>query len=374
MTSGLLIKSFAQLQDIDPGFRTRGLLSVDLSLPGAKYQQPAQRLAFYQRLIREVKALPGVESVGASSAVLLPELANSADLTIEGRPNPPPEQRLEVPIDRITVGFFTTMGISLLEGRDFAESDSGEAAPVAIINQSMARRFWPDGSPIGKRFKYGEESSRGPWRTVVGVVGDARRTALEKEARPSTYLPYYQGPRGAMTLVAKTSTDPLELAGPIRSRIWAIDPDQPISRMAGIGELLSSRVSQRRFNMVLLTLFAGLALFLSVIGLYGVISYWVNQSRRELGVRAALGAQAGDLVKLVVGRGLKLAVAGVVLGVIGATITANLISGLLFEVSPIDPTVYLSLALLLIAVAFCASYLPARRAVRIDPTEALRYE
>ncbi len=372
--AGLLIQSFSRLRSIDPGFRSENVLTLQLALSGSEYGEPASVLAFWEQLLERVEALPAVTSAAAASDVLLPELANSSNVTIEGRPTPPAEETIEVPIDAVTPDFFRTLGTPLLRGRDFSASDDQEATRVAIINEAMARRFWPDTDPVGQRFRYGDEDSEGPWRTVVGVVADARRTSLEQEARPSTFLPLRQSSRSSMVVVVRTTGDPLALAGVVRREVRELAPNIPVAQVSTLEAMMGERLAQRRFSTLLLGFFSALALLLATVGVYGVIAFTVNQSTREIGIRMALGARSMDVLRLVLRQVSILVLLGIGIGVAAALALSRTLSGMLYGMSATDPGTYIGIALLLTAVALLASYLPARRATRVDPIVALRSE
>ncbi|HEV2130574.1 MAG TPA: ABC transporter permease, partial [Longimicrobiaceae bacterium] len=372
--AGLLLQSFARLRSIDPGFRAENLLTVRLALGGSGYNEPPKVVAFYEQLLDRVQALPGVTSAAAASTILLPELANSAGVTIEGRPAAPAEEQIEVPIDAVSPGFFRTLGTPLLRGRDFAPTDDPESTPVAIVNEAMAHRFWPDVDAIGQRYRYGAEESDAPWITVVGVVADARRSGLDQEARPSTFLPFRQQPLTSMVLVLRTTADPTTLAGAVRREVREIDPNLPLAEVSTLEAQLGERLAQRRFNALLLSIFSALALILATVGVYGVIAYSVNQSTREIGIRMALGARRGHVLGLVLRQVAVLLAVGVGIGVLVALLLSRTLSGMLYGTSAADPATYAAVALLLVAVALLAGFLPAHRATRVDPMIALRQE
>ena len=376
--AGLLLKSLARVLAVEPGFDPQRSLAVSVALSGERYEEPGRVLAFYDALLERVRGLPGVESAGAVSTVLLGELARSAGISVEGKPAPPPEQRIEVTIDAVTPGVFRALGTPLLAGRDVAETDRADALPVAVINHAMARRFWPGEEPLGKRFKFGGPDSQSPWRTVVGVVGDARRTALEQEPRPSAFLAQAQVEDPAMTLVVRAAGEPEDLARSVAREVRATDPTQPVVRIATLAELLGERLAPRRFSAFLLAVFSGLALVLAAVGVYGVVAYAVAQGTREIGVRMALGARASDVLRQVLGQGVGLVVIGVAIGCAAAwlltfTVTRTF-SGLLFGVAATDPATFAAVAALLMLVAVAASFVPARRAARTDPAVAMRSE
>jgi putative ABC transport system permease protein len=372
--AGLLIRSFVELQRVHLGFRPENLLTMRLALPVAKYQQPPQRIALYEQLTERVRSLPGVRDAAAISDIFLSKTPNSGVFTIEGRPPRPEEAQIETPIDAVTPGYFKVMGIPLTRGRDFTAQDGFDAPPVVIVNENMAQRFWPNEDPVGKRFRYGGPDSQAPWMTVVGVVGDMRRTGYDAPVRYETFLPHAQAPRGAMTLVVRTTREPLALASAVRGEVRALDPEQPVYEVRSMDDLLSGMVAQRRFSMALLGTFAALALTLGLIGVYGVTSYLVAQRTREIGLRLALGAEPRTVVGMVVRQGMFVAGAGVAVGLVGALVLTRLMGSLLYGVSASDLPTLAAATGLLAAATLVANWVPARRAARVDPLVALRAE
>lgn len=370
--AGLLIRSFIQLQQVQLGFRPDHLLTMQLSLPFAKYQQPQQRVAFYETLMERVRALPGVAGAGAIGDIFLSKTPNSTNFTIEGRAPTPDQQNVEVPLDGVTPDYFRAMGIPLEAGRAFTARDAADAPRVVIINENMAKRFWPNEEAVGKRFKYGDGDSEAPWMTVVGVVGDMRRTGYDAPVRYETFLPHAQRPTGSMQIVVRTRGAPLALAPAVRAAVRGIDADLPVYDIKSMDELLSAMIAQRRFSMALLGTFAGLALLLGVVGVYGVTSYLVAQRTREVGLRLALGAQPRTLVRMVVRQGMAVAAVGIAVGLVGALALTRLMAGLLYGVSPRDAATLLGVTAVLAVATFVANYVPARRAARVDPLVALR--
>jgi predicted permease len=373
--AGLLINSFLRLRSVDPGFRPDNLLTMQIVLPTQKYPEPANRSAFYTELLSRIESLPGVKSAAVTNWLPLTMQGDTNGISIEGRPDPPPDQKPDVVTRVISPQYFSTMSIQLLQGRQFIEQDRADSPGVAVISETMARRLWPGEDPIGKRLKVGPTTSPVPWLQIVGVVKDVRQFELDSEPRLQMYLPHDQFAFFRPNyLVVKTDGDPLSLAATVRRTVWDMDKDQPVSNIRTMEGILSESVARQRFSMLLLVTFATLALVLAAVGLYGVMSYSVAQRTREIGIRMALGAQARDVLKMVVGQGIKLVLIGVAIGLAAALILTRLMSSLLFGVSATDPTTFITISLVLISVALLASYIPARRATKIDPLIALRYE
>jgi predicted permease len=374
--AGLMLRSFIRLMSVDPGFDPQNVLTMAISVPGSKYQGP-QREAFFQQLFERAGALPGVRSVGS----VFPQLGLGGANTgvgIEGRPLASQDKPRISELRFVSPDYFKAMKIQLLKGRVFTGADGINTKPVIIINEAMARRYWPNEDPIGKRASSTDDNFwRSPphWREIVGVVEDARYTALEMEARAQVYLPFAQYPAFTdRTMVVRTDGDPLSILAAVRSEVQAIDKDQPISHIRTMEDMVAGSVSQRRFNMSLLVILAGVALIMAAVGIYGVISYSVEQRTHEIGLRVALGAQSGDVLKLVVKRGMALTLIGVALGLGASFALTRLIESLLFGVSATDAVTFVLMPLLLVAVALLACYLPARRATKVDPLVALRYQ
>jgi putative ABC transport system permease protein len=373
--AGLLINSFLRLRSVDPGFSADKLLTMRIVLPTLKYPDQARRTAFYTELVQRIESLPGVQSAAVTNWIPLVSQGDSQGISIEGRPEPAPGQGPVVVTRVVSPNYFRTMDIQLLQGRQFNEQDRADAPGVVVISETMARSLWAGEDPIGKRLKVGALSSPTQWLTIVGVVKDVRQFQLNAEPKPQMYMPYEQPTFFVPShLVIRTNVEPLSLASAVRGAVWGIDKDQPVSNISTMEDVLSESVARQRFSMLLLAIFAAVALVLAAVGLYGVMSYSVAQRTHEIGIRMALGAQRSDVLKMVVGQGLKLVLIGVVLGLVASFVLTRVMTSLLYGVSATDPTTFLSISLVLISVAMLASYLPARRATKVDPMIALRYE
>jgi putative ABC transport system permease protein len=370
--AGLMLRSFDRMQRLDLGFRADHVLAARVSVWGEKYRQPGTTAEFFRQLTDRTAALPGVAGAAAVGAIFLTSTPNSTNFSIEGRPDFAPDERVEVPVDSVTPGYFAVMGVRLLKGRFFDARDADGAPETVIINDTMARRFWPTEDPIGRRMKYGLISSRGPWMTIVGVISDTRRTGYDSPVRPETYVPHAQAPSVSMMVVVRTNGDPQSAVPLLRSVVQSLDAGIALQRPAPIERLLADMAAQRRLNTLLLTAFAILAALLAAVGIYGVIAYSVAQRTRELGVRVALGASSGRILRLVVSEGLWLAGGGLLLGLTASAVVSRTMKTMLYDVSATDPATFASIAAVAILTATAASVLPAIRAVRVDPVTALR--
>ncbi|HET6198865.1 MAG: ABC transporter permease [Candidatus Acidiferrales bacterium] len=371
--AGLLGNSFVRLLRVNPGFNPKNVLTMQVFLSPVQFPEgdPKGAVVLHQMLER-VRAVPGVRSAGL--VISLPLTGGpSTDFVISGRPAPRLGDEPSADILVIDPGYLQTMQIPLLAGREFTERDNQNSARVMIINQTMARQFWPNESPIGKRVTM---KDWGPPLTgeIVGVAGDVKINGLDAAIGPAIYWPYSQFPVNFNAIVVRGDTDPLRLVSAVKSQIWSVDKNQPISKIATMEQVLSDSIAQRRLYLVLLGVFAGAALLLAAVGIYGVMSYSVSQRTHEMGIRLALGAPQTEILKLILGRGAKLALLGVATGILAATALTRLMSSLLFGVSPSDPATLAAVAVLLMLVAMAACYIPARRAMRVDPMIALRYE
>jgi putative ABC transport system permease protein len=369
--AGLLIRSFIRLQQVNPGFNTKNAMSANVALPGRKYPNSDQYLSFFTQLIEKIGALPGVVAVGASQSLPI-QGDYIVGFTIQGRPPNPPGEDKSTNYYAVTPDYFKAMGIPLLRGRLFTEQDSRNAPRVAVINETMARTYFSDEDPIGKgiNLSQGQEG----FREIVGIVGDVKQYGLAQPSTLQTYEPYLQMPFSGVTLVVRTEGNPTALSGPIRSEVFALDKEQPVSRIRTLNQIVSGSVQQQRFTMLLLGVFAAVALILAAVGLYGVMNYAVTQRTHEIGIRMALGANTGNVLRLVVGHGMLLALIGVAIGLGGAFAFTRLMSKLLFAVSTTDSVTFAGISVLLTGVALVACLVPARRATKVDPMVALRHE
>lgn len=371
--AGLLINSFMHLRNLDPGFRADHLLALNVDLSETKYPDNARRTAFFDEVVRRVQALPGVRSVAVAGNLPLTYNGDSGPIGVEGIPDPPPDQRPDVIYRAIGPGYFSTMGIPLIRGRDFNDQDSLDKDPGVVVSEKTVRHYWPNTDPIGKRLKVGSTTADGPWRTVIGVVKDVRQNDFVAEPKMQMYFTYRQL-RSLMpnALVVRTAVDPMSVATSVRNAIWAVDKDQTVANVDSMEHIVAGAVARQRFSMLLLAIFAAVALVLAAVGIYGVMSYSVAQQTREIGIRMALGAQRSDVLKMTVKQGLKLVGFGLVIGLVAAFILTRVMTTLLFGITATDPLTFASISLVLLAVAILASYIPALRATKVDPMIALR--
>jgi putative ABC transport system permease protein len=373
--AGLLIQTFLRLRALDIGVNAENALTLRTALPQNKYGELPKRAAFYQQVLERVRALPGVVSAGYTTAAPLTWKGGTNSFTVEGRAQGPDQ---DAQYRQVSVGYMETMGVKLRQGRFFDEHDDAQAQPVAVINETMARRFWQGENALGKRFNPDSDDWKNTWVTVVGVVGDIKEMGLEAPAKAEMFFSYKQLPHTLWNmprdLIVRTAGDPMSLADAARQAVWSVDPDQPVSNVRTMDEILAEEVADRRIGMTLLAAFATLALALASLGVYGVISYSVAQRAQEIGIRMALGAGRKNILRIVLVDGMRLATAGVAIGLGVSFALTRLMAGLLFGVSASDPHTLAGVTLLLIAVALAACFIPAQRATKVDPMVALRSE
>jgi putative ABC transport system permease protein len=376
--AGLLIKSFWLLQRVDPGFRAEGVLSAGLTLPGSKYSDPNQINNFHKQLLERIAALPGVKT--ASLAYDPPLQSNWTDsFEIEGRVAPPDSRPQSANFIPVGPDYFDTVGVQLAAGRKFTALDDQDHPGVMLINESFVKHYFPNENPLGRRIRPPTppriwQNQRFASFEIVGVVRDVKLAGLDAPSEPAYYLPASQSPLEDMTLLIHTTVDPISIAGAVRQAVWSIDPNQPLSNITTLEKDVDDSIAPRRLNMLLMGVFGGLAMVLSAVGIYGLLSHAVTQRTQEMGIRMALGAQAGDVLKLVLKQGMMLSLAGVGIGLVGAFALTRLMRGLLFGVGPNDAITFIVVAGVLTIVALLACYIPARRATKVDPLIALRYE
>jgi putative ABC transport system permease protein len=371
--AGLMIKSFMRLQAVDPGFDPSNLLTMSVSLPRAKYKEDNQDIAFFKEALERIGALPGVRSVGMVSALPFASLGSATGFTIEGQPPPSVGDKPTTDVRETDENYFRTMNIPVISGRAFSQQEVLEDRKVAIINEALARKYFPNENPIGKRVIVNMKATPEPTE-IIGVVGDAKYKQLEAETRPMVYWPYAELVNSGMTIVVRTTNEPLSLAAAAQREIQMIDKDQPVSDVKPMQAWLDESTSRTRFGTLLLAIFAGIALILAAVGIYGVMSYSVNQRTQEIGIRMALGAQASDVLKMVVGHGMMLTLIGVGCGLVGAFALTRVMASLLYGITATDPVTFVGVSVLLTAIALIACLIPARRATKVDPMVALRYE
>ena len=371
--AGLLLRSFQRILETQPGFHPEQVLTASLSLRKPHYKEDSDIQNFYERLLQRLQNLPGVPIAGASSDLPLQAGWNHL-FTPEGY-QPPPGASTNLCNHSVILGpYLQAIGAPLLRGRYFTDEDNSFSTHVLIVSDSLARRYWPNQDPIGKRLKWGPEASKDPWLTVVGVVGDVKQSSLDVETSPHTYESFWQNTTPSLNVALRTSNDPASMASALRSSVWSIDPQLAVAQIQSMDQVISKSTTPRRFSLFLLAGFASLALILSAIGIYGVIAYSVVRRVHEMGIRIALGAQRRDVMRLVISQGMLLLVLGMVIGTLGALAMTRALGSFLYGVRPTDPVTFVAVVVILAGVAFLACYIPARRATRVDPMIALRYE
>jgi putative ABC transport system permease protein len=371
--AGLMLRTFYGLRHVDPGFASENLLTMRVNLPTAGYDMARLR-AFYKECPARVGALPGVRAAALTQSLPIDGSRWNSVFIAADKPVPPRDRLLSAAFTPVSADFFRTLGIRLLKGRTFTEADADGRPTVAVINETLAARLWPGEDPVGKRLKQGWPEDQTPWREVVGVVADVKLNGVDRETPLQIYLPLEQRPSYTLALAVRTPGDPLSMAAAVEQSVRTIDKDLPVSSVRSMDQLMGGAIARQRLTLVLLSGFALLALLLAAVGIYGVISYAVSQRTREFGIRVALGAQDRDVLRLVIGQGVRLTLAGVALGLLCALGLTRLMEALLFGVRPTDPLTFAVITLLLVGVALLACYLPARRAAKVDPGVALRYE
>jgi putative ABC transport system permease protein len=375
--AGLLMRSFLRLQSVDPGFNPSQTLSFELSLPDSRYKADPPRFAFFDQLLPRLRALPGVRSAEAVMALPLSGMNFNISFSVTGRPPVPPAQEPAMEVRVATPGYFSAIGIPLKRGRWFTDDDRDGTPRVTLLTESAAQKYFPNEDPIGKTINLGWGRGAGKAKAggaVVGIIGDVKEAGLNEPDAPEIYLPYRQWPITSMSVVMKTTTPPESLAGAVQQEVHAIDPNLPVSNIGSLEKIISKSISQPRFYMLLLSIFASVALLLAAIGIFGVLSYAVSQRTREIGIRMALGAPGRTVVHLIVRQAMILVASGIAAGTIAALFVAGTLAKMLFSVTPTDPVTFAGVAAVLVGVALFASYLPARRATRVDPIVALRAE
>ncbi len=379
VTAGLLLKSFWKLLEVNPGFRAENVIKADISLPRAKYKDPWQQADFFRRALEGVRAMPGVETASLTTILPFNNGRRATSFNIDGRPVAPNTDPPDADNHEISSEYFKTLGIPIRAGRDFTDTDVRTSAGVVIINEQLAKLHWPNENPIGKRLTVGspeevELYGKPVSREIVGIIGNVKLLNLTDEFNPELYIPAAQMPSSWMTLVVRGKAEPESLIGSIRQVVRNIDPDQPIRRPLTMETMVARSVAPQRFIAMLLVVFAGLAIALAVVGIYGVMTYVVTQRTQEIGIRLALGAQRSDVIRMVIAQGMRLAGIGIGIGLVAAFAVSRLLTKLLFEVSPNDAMAYAGVSVLLAAVVLLACLIPARRASKVDPMIALRCE
>jgi predicted permease len=372
--AGLLIRSFARLESVSPGFNANNLLTLELTLSGPRYEDPKVVIETYRQLWNSFAGLPGVTASGTVTSLPLSQMFAWGPITVEGRVPPAGEKFINADQRVVSGHYFEAMEIPLRSGRFFNAEDTITSPKVVVIDEYMAQQVWPNQDPIGRRIHYGGVTDKYPWETVVGIVGRVKQYTLDSDSRIAFYLPQSQHPVRAMSVVLRSAADPATLSSAVKQKIHELDSDLPLYNVRTMNQRIDESLAPRRFAMGLLALFALVALALAMIGTYGVMAYLVNQGTREIGIRIALGATRRGIVRLIVTKGLILALSGAAIGVGGAFASSRLIRSLLFGVTPSDPLTFIVISVLLVLITLLASYIPAHRAARIDPIVSLRDE
>jgi len=372
--AGLLVRSFVRLQNVAPGFNPNGVLTVELTMNGRKYATGPAVIETYRQLWERLDRLPGVTASGGVTALPLSGYFSWGPITVEGRTPPAGDKFINADQRVVSGRYFEAMGVPLVRGRFFNADDTSEHPRVIIVDEFMANELWPNQDPIGRRLHTGDQKSTSPWRTVVGVVGRVKQYTVDADGRIAMYIPQAQNPSRAMFVTVRTTGDPAALAPQLAKEIRALDPDLPLYHLRPMAARVGESLARQRFAMLLLSAFAAVALALAAIGIYGVMAYLVGQGTREIGIRMALGASQRSVLAMIVRHGMTVALAGAAIGVVGALALSRVMRTMLFGVQGSDPLTFVAVSLLLAAIAFVATYLPARRAARIDPMISLRSE
>ena len=373
VAAGLLMQNAVRLERTDPGLRPDHVLVMEVGLPAARYPGPLERAAFYRETVERVRSLHGVRNVGVVNDLPLRDWT-SFNFTVEGHPTPPPDEVPEALERVVSPDYFRAMGIPVQKGRAFTDGEGPSTIPVVMVNEALVHRYFPGENAVGRRIRPGGPESTGPWYTIVGVVGNVRHLGMDASAKPEIYNLHAQDPWPAMTLVVRTESDPVALVAAVKQRIWTVDPNLPISRVARMTQVLSDSLWQPLVLTYIQGIFAAIALIMATVGLYGVVSQSVTLRRHEFGLRLALGAQPVQILRLVLSHGARLILIGLGIGLLGATALTRVVTALLHDVSPTDPWTFAAVSLLLAVVALTACWLPARRAAKVDPIVTLRYE
>jgi putative ABC transport system permease protein len=370
--AGLMIHSFWRLGQVNPGFHPDHLLTLEMELPtDSKYRQGPEQAAVFERILESAKNVPGVKSAALTQIVPLTQREDSTQFMVDGSASITTDVRIPAQFRSVSARYFATMGIPILKGREFTDNDKRDAPSVVLIDQSLANLYWPHDNPIGQHVRF---SPTGRLREIVGVVGSVKQSGLDQQDSPMIYAPFTQTPQQLMSLVVRTEVQPERLANDLKAAIWSVDKDQPVYNIRTMDAIVSETKATPKLSLALMSVFAGLALLLAAIGIYGVVSYSVAQSTHEIGIRMALGARTADVLKLMLGNGMVLTVIGVVIGLIASVGLGRIMSTILYGIKGTDFVTLTSVSLLLIVVALVASYIPARRATRVDPMIALRAE
>jgi putative ABC transport system permease protein len=371
--AGLMLRTVSRLTRVDPGFNAENLVATRFTLPAAAYNEEKRR-AFYRDCLERVEALPGARSAALTFSLPIDGSNWNSIFIVTDKPAPPRAELPSAAFTPVTANYFETMGIALLEGRAFNEADKADSPRVTVVNETLARRLWPGENPIGKQLKQGWPEDKTPVREVVGIVADVKMNGVDQQTPMQAYLPLMQEPGRSLWLVARTAGNPLALASSIEQTVRSVDPDLPVFNTNSMDQLMNGAIAQQRLMMILLAGFAILALALAAVGIYGVMSYSVAQRTHEIGIRMALGARPLDVLRMILRQAMTLALVGVALGLAGAFALTRLMASLLYQVSATDPLTFIAISVILAGVALGACFVPARRATKVDPMIALRYE